>query len=245
MCELSVRIVPGDAKCVQYRQSGSDSCRDCADYSPVLAAVKPVEVVDMDDSKPKRLRKGDQFTCPEFRRENAVYESGGLCGVCAAKVRKAKRTAVAAADPMAGVSPSTKKKDGRPPKVKAVEKPDPNCTCPSCLKDYFAQGCNECPFCGHEHGEPALLSTGPVVKPSAVYPDLDADAADVSASFGKVTNTDGDVVPFGVDPMIHMALRDAWYDVERKALEALSGLAPASALVRAANLVQRIQALEA
>lgn len=86
--------------------------------------------------------------------------------------------------------------------------------------------------------------TGSVVKPSAEYPDLDSDVAAVKEGFGKVPNAEGDLVRFGVDPMVHMALRDAWYEVERKALESLSGLPPASALVRAANLVQRIQALE-
>lgn len=44
--------------------------------------------------------------------------------------------------------------------------------------------------------------------------------------------------------MVHMAIRDAWYEAERKALEALSGLSPISALTRAHEFVQQIQRLE-
>lgn len=45
--------------------------------------------------KPKQLRKGDKFTCPECKRENATYESGGLCGVCNGKRRKQRLAAKA------------------------------------------------------------------------------------------------------------------------------------------------------
>ena len=192
-CELSLRIVPGDQKCLQYRQSSSVTCRSCPEFTAVAEiedlvdeVVKPVEVIEMaKKTEPKRLRKGDKFTCPECKRDNATYESGGLCGVCNAKRRKERLAA------------------------KAAELPN-----------------------------------GPVVIPPAEYPDLDADAAEVSAGFGQVTNADGDQASFGVDPFVHMALRDAWYEVERKALVSLSGLAPASAMVRASKLVQRIQTLE-
>lgn len=187
-CELSARIVPGDAKCKQYQQSNSVSCRECTEVKP-FTVVEEVVVADF-----KKLRKGDKFRCPVCKRDNAIYEADGICGVCTTAQRKKKRSS-------AGASSVTTE---RAP----------------------------------------CLPTGPVSKPSAVYPDLDADVAEVSASFGKVDNADGESVSFGVDPLVHMALRDAWYEVERKALEALSGLAPASALVRAANLVQRIQGLE-
>lgn len=121
------------------------------------------------------------------------------------------------------------------------------CSVDGCGK-YAQHGCDGmCKFHYRESKAPVVadLPAGPVTKPPAVYPDLPAEAAEVKESFGNVRNADGDSVPFGVDPLVHMALRDAWYQVERKALESLSGLAPASALVRAANLVQHIQALEA
>ncbi|MGE0919461.1 hypothetical protein [Trichlorobacter lovleyi] len=188
-CELSARIVPGDGTCKQYRQSNSPSCRECTELN---TSVVSQEVVV---TEPKKLRKGDKFRCPVCKRDNAIYEADGVCGVCTTAIRKKKRSS-------AGTS-----------SVKADHKP--------------------------------ALPAGPVVKPSAEYPDLSSDAAEVKKGFGKVNNADGESVSFGVDPLVHMALRDAWYQVERKALESLSGLAPASALVRAANLVQRIQALEA
>lgn len=47
------------------------------------------------DDKPKQLRKGDKFHCPECGRDNATYESGGLCGVCNSKRRKLRLAAKA------------------------------------------------------------------------------------------------------------------------------------------------------
>lgn len=120
------------------------------------------------------------------------------------------------------------------------------CTVKGCNKasQHNCEGMCKAHYREHVAAVKEALPTGPVIKEPAHYPDLDADAAEVKESFGKVTNADGDQASFGVDPLVHMALRDAWYEVERKALEALSGLAPASALIRAANLVQQIQRLE-
>lgn len=90
-CELSSRIVPGDARCMQYRASRSLSCRDCELIKPAVEAVTvEVESMPVAVDKPKQLRKGDKFHCPECGRDNATYESGGLCGVCNAKRRKLK-----------------------------------------------------------------------------------------------------------------------------------------------------------
>lgn len=173
-CELSVRIVPGDAKCKQYRKSLSDTCRSCIEFTTD-------EVTDMPTKITAGPKKGEKFDCP-LCGKHRTYESDGLCGSCKKKQRDAKKA--------------------------------------------------------------TQLPTGPVVKAPVEYPDLDADAAEVSASFGKVANVEGAAASFGVDPMAHMAMRDAWYEAERKALEALSGLPPISALARAHAFVQQIQALE-
>lgn len=174
VCGLSLRITPGDMRCMSYQQSGSDTCRYCE-------LIKSVEVVEMAKNDPTKLKKGDLFDCPGCGKR-LKYESNGLCGGCNQKKRLARQAA----------------------------------------------------------GLPA----GPVTKPAAVYPDLPADVAEVKESFGKVVNAEGDQTSFGVDPMVHMAMRDAWYDAERKALEALSGLSPISALARAHDFVQQIQRLE-
>ena len=117
--------------------------------------------------------------------------------------------------------------------------------CPGCGKYRTYESGGLCGACRRKQiSDAKALPIGPVVKPSAEYPDLASDVAGVKAGFGKVPNAEGVLTSFGVDPVVHMALRDAWYEVERKALESLSGLFPASVLVRAANLVQRIQALE-
>lgn len=172
-CDLSARVSPGDAKCLQYRKSGSESCRGCVDFVP----MKAQEVVEV--SRPKsEFKKGDKFTCPGCNKVRS-YEAKGLCAAC----NRSQKGAV-------------------------------------------------------------LLPTGPVFKPSVEYVDLESDAAEVSESFGKVTNADGEETTFGVDPLILMALRDAWCDLEARAAVKLSGLKPASAIVRAAKMVEMIQAVE-
>lgn len=101
MCELGARIIPGDAKCQQYRLSVSESCRSCEFVAGVVMEAKAVDRTKLYQGK--QLRKGDKFYCPECDRENAVYESGGLCGVCNAKRRKAKRLAATMAAPAESV----------------------------------------------------------------------------------------------------------------------------------------------
>jgi hypothetical protein len=94
----------------------------------------------------------------------------------------------------------------------------PDYTCLSCGKDYFAQVCNECPFCGFDHVE---LVPVPVTIPAAVYPDLDAE---VSANFGKVTNAEGDQVSFGVDPLVLANIRRTLKELEQHMVVDLSGV---------------------
>lgn len=52
-CELSARIVPGDAKCLQYRQAVSQSCRTCQPYQEFVPAMQ------LPDSAKKNLFTGD------------------------------------------------------------------------------------------------------------------------------------------------------------------------------------------
>lgn len=55
-CELSARIVPGDAKCLQYRFAVSQSCRTCrpdAEFVPVM---------QLPDAEKKNLFVGDKST---------------------------------------------------------------------------------------------------------------------------------------------------------------------------------------
>lgn len=118
-----------------------------------------------------------------------------------------------------------------------------NCRVEGCTK-YSQSGKDGMCKAHYAEAQKAALPTGVVIKPAVEYPELDQDVASVKESFGKVANADGGSVSFGVDLMVHMAMRDAWYEVERKALEALSGLSPASALIRAASFVQQIQRLE-
>lgn len=58
-CELSARIVPGDAKCVQYRHSLSQSCRTCTpgqEFVPVLQL--PAEEMQPQHKKGQNSRSG-------------------------------------------------------------------------------------------------------------------------------------------------------------------------------------------
>jgi hypothetical protein len=88
-----------------------------------------------------------------------------------------------------------------------------------------------------------VLPTGPVVKASAEYTDLNTDVVSVSASFGKVTNAVGDKAAFGVDPVIVMALRDAWAEVEQSWLIDLSGVKPGTAICYAAKMLDALKGL--
>jgi hypothetical protein len=187
-CELGVHIVPGDAKCLLYRRSANDTCRGCLEFAAAVVesvdeGIRPVEVIEMaKKAGPKRLRKGDKFTCPECKRDNAAYESGGLCGVCNAKRRKEKLAA------------------------KAAE-----------------------------------LPTGPVSIPSAVYPDLDADAAEVSACFGKVTNADsGAVSSVAVDDLLLQLIDYVLRDVRRVLLVEVSGMSVTAGARHVLREVERI-----
>ena len=98
----------------------------------------------------KQLRKGDKFFCTGCNRPNATYESGGLCGVCNAKARKVKRAAASAALP---AGPVKKARVVYSELDQDIKEHQPNFTCPACGKRYYAQGCNECPFCGVDHVE--------------------------------------------------------------------------------------------
>lgn len=63
------------------------------------------------------------------------------------------------------------------------------------------------------------------------------------ASFGTVTNAEGDQVSFGTDPVVVLALREAWAEKEREWLVELSGLKPGATIMRAVDMVDALQSL--
>lgn len=69
------------------------------------------------------------------------------------------------------------------------------------------------------------LPTGPVLKAAVVYPDLDADAADVLAGFGRVKNASGDFALFGAcDPLLLEFVERMLICVKGRLLVDVSGL---------------------
>jgi len=65
----------------------------------------------------------------------------------------------------------------------------------------------------------------------------------VPADFGKVGNAESDKVSFGTDPVVVLALREAWAVKEAAWLVELSGLKPGQTLVRASAMVQALEGL--
>ena len=77
----------------------------------------------------------------------------------------------------------------------------------------------------------------------AVEPAIEPVVAVLPANLGKVENVVGDLVPFGVDPVILLALRDSYNELERGWLQELSGLKPAVAICYAARMVEAVKGL--
>lgn len=70
-------------------------------------------------------------------------------------------------------------------------------------------------------------------------------AADLDAALmeGLVVNAAGEHVPFGVDPVILLALREAWATKEAQWLSELSGLKPGKAICYTADMVAAVEDL--
>lgn len=115
----------------------------------------------------------------------------------------------------------------------------PRCSVDGCGK-YAQHGCDG--MCKYHYGvskAPVVvdLPAGPVSKPAAVYPDLDADVAEVK-SFGVVLNASGDGVSFGVSDRVYNAIRCLLEGVERRLLVDVSGMPDDEAIIYAAVTVQ-------
>lgn len=66
---------------------------------------------------------------------------------------------------------------------------------------------------------------------------------EIPDSFGLVENIEKQMVPFGTDPVVVMALREAWAAKEAEWLADISGLSPLKTLARAAQMVEAVEAL--
>lgn len=76
-----------------------------------------------------------------------------------------------------------------------------------------------------------------------VIPCACFDEVALPIDFGKVVSGDGEPVPLGVDPVILLALREAWAAKEAAWLVELSGLKPGKAVCRAAGMVKAVEGL--
>lgn len=83
-CELSTRIVPGDAKCRQYRYSVSQACRTCRpgqEFVPVLQL--PAEEMQPQHKKGQNSRSGEvvspaaDLAIKYFDSINSQLDAGG------------------------------------------------------------------------------------------------------------------------------------------------------------------------
>lgn len=119
------------------------------------------------------------------------------------------------------------------------------CKTPECSKQVtrmgLCWGCLKKAGINPQTGDP-LPVPAPVADPvSDGAVDLQPPPAD---SFpGTVTNADDQQVPFGVDAVIYLALREAWQEKEREWLCELSGLKPGKAIAIAHQMVTAVETM--
>lgn len=116
------------------------------------------------------------------------------------------------------------------------------CSVPGCKK--MAQhGCGG--MC-KAHYSAAQREAGAVAETGHAYALESGESADdlvCHVPSGKVANGVGESVPFGVDPVILLALREAWAAKEAGWLVELSGLKPGQAVCYAASMVKALEGL--
>jgi hypothetical protein len=90
-----------------------------------------------------------------------------------------------------------------------------------------------------------FVATVPETAPVEVIDESDwkQQVMIVADDFGKVTNGDGDLVEFGTDAVVVLALREAWQAKERDWLVELSGMKPGATIARAVQMVSAVEGL--
>lgn len=116
--------------------------------------------------------------------------------------------------------------------------------CPGCGKEKIYEAGGFCGVCNKQKRKANKITapTPPSETPVQVN-EHPVDNAALPDAFGKVTNGDGDLVQFGVDPLILQALDDAWMQKRTDWLVELSGVNPGPAVCRTALMVKAIEGL--
>jgi hypothetical protein len=100
-----------------------------------------------------------------------------------------------------------------------------------------------CPVCGESlraHADQDGETMPPAVETDTPVESVETESATLD---GRVTNMDGELVEFGVDAVVVMAIRDAMRDLEASWLIDLSGLAPGRAICETYRKLEALQGL--
>jgi len=95
-CELSARIVPGDAKCLQYRNAVSQSCRTCAPYQEFVPVLQlSADTMQKQFNKAHKSRSGvvvspaADLAAKYFDSINSQLDAGGSWSTIANLIKQA------------------------------------------------------------------------------------------------------------------------------------------------------------